>query len=86
VDHTAGKAVRSEIDAVAGFPLGAEIFLEGRHDAGVRLAGLTIRGPKAVIERRPQVSAPVPLEWVEREGASGLAATFETPAGRVTLG
>jgi hypothetical protein len=55
-------------------------------DAGVRLAGLTIRGPKAVIERRPQVSAPVPLEWVEREGASGLAATFETPAGRVTLG
>jgi hypothetical protein len=55
-------------------------------DAGVRLAGLAIRGPKAIIERRPQVSAPVPLEWVETRDAPGLAATFDTPAGRVTIG
>jgi hypothetical protein len=52
----------------------------------VRLAGLAIRGPKAIIERRPQVSAPVPLEWVETRDAPGLAATFDTPAGRVTIG
>ena len=54
-------------------------------DAGVALAGLTVRGPRALLERRPKVVAPVPIEWVETRDAPGLSATLATPAGRATL-
>jgi hypothetical protein len=54
-------------------------------DAGVRLAGLAVRGPRAIVERRPKVTAPVPLEWVAARDDAGLSATLETPAGRATL-
>ena len=55
-------------------------------EAGVRLAGLTVRGPKAVIERRPHVASPVGIEWVETGGEPGLAARFDTPHGPVGIG
>lgn len=55
-------------------------------EAGVRLAGLTVRGPKAVIERRPHVASPVAIEWVETGGEPGLAARFDTPHGPVGIG
>lgn len=57
--------------------------------AGVRLTGLTVRGPRAVIERRPSVSAPVPIEWVESpdpDAPGWLRATLETPRGTVEIG
>ena len=54
-------------------------------ETGVRLTGLAIRGPRAVIERRPQVSAPVPIEWIESEAAPGLSIELDTPRGRVTI-
>jgi hypothetical protein len=54
-------------------------------EVGVRLAGLAVRGPRAIVERRPKVVAPVPLEWVESRDDAGLTATLETPAGRATL-
>jgi hypothetical protein len=54
-------------------------------EAGVRLAGLAVRGPRAIVERRPKVTAPVPLEWIESRDDAGLLATLETPAGCATL-
>jgi hypothetical protein len=55
-------------------------------DAGVRLAGLTVRGPKEVVERRPHVVAPVPIEWVDSRADPGLSLALDTPRGRVVLG
>jgi hypothetical protein len=54
-------------------------------DAGVTLAGLAVRGPRAIIERRPKVVAPVAIEWVETRDEPGLSATLVGPAGRTTL-
>lgn len=54
-------------------------------EVGVRLTGLAIRGPRAVIERRPNVSAPVPIEWTESQTDSGLSIELDTPRGRVTI-
>jgi hypothetical protein len=53
-------------------------------DVGVRLAGLAVHGPEAVIGRRPAVAAPVPIDWII-DTRSALAARFETPLGPVTL-
>jgi len=52
--------------------------------SGVRLAGLSVRGPDALIRRRPAVSAPAPLDWTTAERPA-LEARFETPLGPVTL-
>lgn len=54
-------------------------------DAGVRLAGLEVRAPAAVLALRPDVHAPVPIDWVESD-TPGLAMTLDTPAGRTTIG
>ena len=54
-------------------------------DAGVTLAALTVRGPRAIVERRPRVVAQVAIEWLETRDGHGLSATLVTPAGRVTL-
>jgi hypothetical protein len=57
--------------------------------SGVRLAGLAVRGPRAIVERRPAVSAPVPIEWIESadpDAPGRLRATFETPRGEVAIG
>ncbi len=54
-------------------------------DAGVALAGLTIRGPRAIVERRPRVVAPVAIEWVETRDEPGLSASLAGPAGRATI-
>ena len=54
-------------------------------EAGVRLAGVSIEGPAATLERRPAVSAPFPIEWIEA-ATPRLRARLETPAGSVTIG
>jgi hypothetical protein len=58
-------------------------------EAGVKLAGLAIRGARAIVERRPAVSAPVPIEWIESadpDEPGWLRASFETPRGTVQIG
>lgn len=55
-------------------------------EAGVRLAGLTVRGPRSLLDCRPAVRSPVPIGWVESADAPGLSADFDTPLGRVTIG
>ena len=54
-------------------------------EVGVRLAGLSIRGPRAIVERRPKFAAPVAVEWVESADEAGLRASLDTPLGRVEL-
>jgi hypothetical protein len=58
-------------------------------DSGVRLSGFAVRGPRAVVERRPRVGAAIPIEWVEssdQDEPGSLRATFDTPRGTVTIG
>jgi hypothetical protein len=38
-----------------------------------------------VIERRPDIVSPIPIDW-EQSDEPGLSASLETPRGRVTLG
>jgi hypothetical protein len=54
-------------------------------DAGIRLAGLTIRARADVIAQRPEVRSPAPIDWIASNGDAGLSATVRTPAGHVTL-
>ena len=54
-------------------------------EVGVRLAGFEVRAPAAVLACRPDVGAPVPIDWVEAD-TPGLAMTLDTPAGRTTIG
>jgi hypothetical protein len=54
-------------------------------DAGVRLTRFTVRGANSVIERRPDIVSPIPIDW-EQSDEPGLSASLETPRGRVTLG
>jgi hypothetical protein len=53
-------------------------------DTGVRLEGLEVRAPAAVLAQRPAVTASVPLRWVE-SGEPGLSATLRTPRGTVVI-
>jgi hypothetical protein len=53
-------------------------------DTGVRLEGLEVRAPAAILAQRPAVTAAVPLRWVE-SGEPGLSATLRTPLGTVVI-
>ena len=53
--------------------------------AGVRLTHFTVRAAREVIERRPLLTAPVPIDW-DVSDTPGLSARFETPNGMVTIG
>ena len=54
-------------------------------DAGVRLTHFTVRAAREVIERRPLLTAPVPIDW-DVSDTPGLSARFETQNGMVTIG
>jgi hypothetical protein len=54
-------------------------------EVGVRLAGLEVRGPREIVERRPAFTAPVAIEWVETRREPGLRASLDTPRGRVGI-